>query len=230
MTVSPSRSAASLALLVFMAAIYSVQLAMSWAAHREIYGNSGSVLVAVAEAPRQFLSGGAIARGLLERGEWWRLVTAIFLHGGFFHLLYNAWAMLQFGSLLETLYGAPALLMTFLVSGVLASAASSLFLDAQYGVGASGAIFGIVGALVAVMGKIRTRRANVARVLQLQLALWALLTIAGGFLSVAIDNVAHIAGFVAGLLIGALLRRRNQRESSSPLASSSSSARLTGIR
>jgi rhomboid protease GluP len=158
------------------------------------------------------------------------MLTAIFLHAGLLHLLYNGWALLQFGSLLETLYGSPVFLVIFFASGVIASAASSLFLDAEYGVGASGAIFGIVGALIAVMGPIKARRAKVARLLQWQLALWAIVTIAGGFISVTIDNTAHVAGFVAGLTMGALLRWRNQAESRSSVVSSSSSARLTGKR
>jgi len=228
--VQNSRAIASVVLLALMVAVYLLQLVFAWNEQRQIFGNTESVLISVFEAPRQFLSSGAITRGLLGRGEWWRLFTAIFLHAGFLHLVYNGWALLQFGSLLEALYGSRVFLLVFFISGVIASGASSLFLEASFGVGASGAIFGIVGALIAVMGKIKARRATVARMLQWQLALWALVTIAGGFLSETIDNTAHVAGFVTGLTFGALLRTRNQTESRSPVVSSSSSARLTGKR
>ncbi len=78
----------------------------------------------------------------------WRFVTAIFLHGGLAHLLYNIFALALFGSMLERLIGSTRFLMVFFVTGVLANIVSVNFYDSS--LGASGAIFGVIGALIVI--------------------------------------------------------------------------------
>lgn len=89
---------------------------------------------------------GAKVPWLVAGGEYWRLFTAIFLHIGFLHLAFNSYALYSLGPQVETLYGRNRFLMIYLLSG-LAGSVASYVLSASVSAGASGAIFGLVGAL-----------------------------------------------------------------------------------
>jgi membrane associated rhomboid family serine protease len=82
-------------------------------------------------------------------GEWWRLLTSLFLHLGVWHLLFNMWALASFGPLAERLYGSANYLLLYLVAGVTGSLVSISWQPEVNSVGASGAIFGILGSLLA---------------------------------------------------------------------------------
>lgn len=149
---------------------------------------------------------GAITPGLLESGELWRLVTAMFLHIGLLHLFLNLWALFQLGSVFETMFGSLRFTITYFVSGVIASLASVLFTN-SISAGASGAIFGILGALIVSIRRSPLWRNQAwTRGLIQQLIGWAFLNILIGF-TPGIDNAAHIGGFVAGLALGLLPHR-----------------------
>lgn len=144
---------------------------------------------------------GAMYPLAVAAGEWWRLVAAIFLHAGLIHLLLNSYVLWIFGIAIEQEIGRIATLGVFLVTGVFASAASYAFSPAQVlGVGASGAIFGLVGAYIAynylrrhhVMAQARLRAAMSMLVINLII----------GFTIPAIDWRAHLGGLVAGLAAG----------------------------
>jgi len=91
---------------------------------------------------------GAIVPGLLQRHEYWRLLAAMFLHVGWLHWGFNCWALYQLGTLYETLFGSARFALIYFVSGICASAASAAHLKEGVAVGASGAIFGILGAFI----------------------------------------------------------------------------------
>ncbi|MBI2212604.1 MAG: rhomboid family intramembrane serine protease [Acidobacteria bacterium] len=147
---------------------------------------------------------GAIVRGVIERGDYWRLLAAMFLHGGFIHLLLNMWALLQIGGIFETLFGSTRFLLTYFISGLAASLVSSIFIPPNTpGVGASGAIFGIIGALIVALRRSpQWSRKEWSGALARQLAMWAGINIIIGFTMPGIDNAAHIGGFIAGLILG----------------------------
>jgi len=134
-------------------------------------------------------------------GQFWRLFTAMFLHAGLFHILFNAWALWVFGSMVERDFGTGRFVAIYFVTGFVASATSyafgPLFL---VGVGASGAIFGIFGAFVAYNYR-RRHLAMAAQNLRFAMTLLlinALLAFAWG----SIDWRAHLGGFVAGVVAG----------------------------
>jgi rhomboid protease GluP len=134
-------------------------------------------------------------------GQFWRLFTAMFLHAGLFHILFNAWALWVFGTMVERDFGTARFVAIYFVTGFVASAASyafgPLFL---VGVGASGAIFGIFGAFVAYNYR-RRHLAMAAQNLRFAMTLLlinALLAFAWG----SIDWRAHLGGFVAGVVAG----------------------------
>lgn len=158
---------------------------------------------------------GANVPGLFWAGEYWRLATSVFLHIGFLHLLVNGWALYQLGSVFELLAGSGRLLTTFLITGLTGSLGSVLwssFGSHANGVsaGASGAIFGLLGALIAFLLRRRGRLLPRAKALLSQLVLWAAINTVFGFTVPGIDNAAHMGGVLGGLLIGLSLRERRR--------------------
>lgn len=150
---------------------------------------------------------GAIVPGLLERGEYWRLVAAMFLHGGWLHWFLNSWALYQLGTLFETLFGSPRFALVYFVTGIIASIASSLNTQGP-AVGASGAIFGILGAFIfSIRRSPQYRHQPWTKGLISQLVFWIAVNIVIGFSVKFIDNTAHIAGLIAGLLLGFIPHR-----------------------
>jgi rhomboid protease GluP len=170
------------------------------------------VLELLAGAPRDpqvLVNMGAIMKGAFLQGEYWRLVAAMFLHGGFMHLALNMWALWQIGAIFETLFGSTRFLLTYFISGIAASIVSSILIPAWTpGVGASGAIFGIIGALIIALRRSpRWSRKEWSGALARQLLMWAGINIVIGFTIPGIDNGAHIGGLVAGLLLGLVPHR-----------------------
>jgi rhomboid protease GluP len=144
---------------------------------------------------------------LALHGEPWRLVTSMFLHGGWLHILLNSWALYQLAGLFEALLGSSRLLLVYFLSGIAGSIASVLWTHLP-SVGASGAIFGVLGALIAFLGRRRERLTPQAKSLLMQLLFWAGLNIFLGMSSPMIDNAAHLGGCAAGLAIGFFLEER----------------------
>lgn len=150
---------------------------------------------------------GAIVPGMLGRGEYWRAVAAMFLHAGWLHWALNSWALYQLGSLYETLFGSGRFTLVYFVSGICASVASSMYPHGP-AVGASGAIFGILGALIfSIRRSPQYRHQPWTKSLVSQLVFWIAVNIVIGFSVPFIDNAAHIAGLVTGLLLGLLPHR-----------------------
>jgi rhomboid protease GluP len=144
---------------------------------------------------------------LIYRAEWWRLVCPIFLHGGLLHLLFNIYIFVQIAPLLEEEYGADKLFVCYMFCGVASFVASEfirafVFHGAVNTVGASGAIFGLVGATL-VFG-IR-RGGQYGRALRSMMLRWTMYFLILGFLFPATDNFAHIGGLVAGAAFAAVV-------------------------
>jgi rhomboid protease GluP len=142
---------------------------------------------------------GAKINSLVWKGQSWRLVSSMFLHGGFLHLLFNGYALYLLGPLLERLHGSRRFLILYLFSGLAGAAASVMFTDGP-SVGASGAIFGMLGALVVFGLKFRTSLPpRVARALGVGLLPWVAINLVIGLIpGLPIDNAAHIGGLIAG--------------------------------
>ena len=152
---------------------------------------------------------GAIDRDrILGDSQWWRLVSAMFLHGDgtvkgtLLHIAMNLWALFQLGTLYETMFGTRRFVWIYFVTGIVASL-TSMIVSGGPSVGASGAIFGILGAFIfSVRRSPRWRHDRVARSIVKQLLFWIVLNIAVASQIPQIDNAAHIGGLLAGLLLG----------------------------
>lgn len=162
---------------------------------------------------RDLIHFGATSTSRMQyNGEWWRLVTAIFVHGGWIHLLTNMWCLWNLGMLGEPLLGPFGLAAVYVLTGVSGNLLSMAVNVAQgndeVGVGASGAVFGIAGILIVLLSnrklpipweELRRLRRSVIQFAVLNLVIGAA-TIFGG--PIRIDNFAHIGGFISGLALG----------------------------
>ena len=148
---------------------------------------------------------GAKNNAAIEAGEVWRLGTSILLHGSLLHLAFNAYALYVLGTVLERLYGARRFLLVFFVSGLGGAAASYLF-TVKNSVGASGAIFGLLGAAVVFGFRFRgILPARIRRVLTVGLLPWVALNLVIGFVIPGIDNAAHLGGLITGCAVALVL-------------------------
>jgi len=140
----------------------------------------------------------------------WRLAAATFLHGGILHLAFNMWALWDTGRLAERFYGNLQLALIYAVAG-LAGSIASLFFAARTGVsvGASGAIFGVVGCLLAaIFTKAHKLPAALVASMRSSMLLFVGYSLFMGFVVGFIDNAAHIGGLVAGFLMGMMLAEK----------------------
>lgn len=137
---------------------------------------------------------GAVSVG----GEWWRLLTAAFLHGGFLHIAFNMYVLWIIGPQLESLFGHARYLVLYLLAALGGSVASYTFGPVNsVSVGASGAIFGLMAALI-VAG--RSMRADVT-----QIVILLAINVVIGFLAPGIDWRAHLGGAVVGAVVAAIM-------------------------
>ncbi|MEM2889976.1 MAG: rhomboid family intramembrane serine protease [Candidatus Hadarchaeum sp.] len=200
--------AASLTLLILIISVFVIQLAAQFILGSGYYrpGDHGTFLYYLA------------ASGATVVSRPWTLITSIFIHGGFLHLLFNCLVLLSFGPVLETRIGGKRFLGLFFCSGILAAIGQLLFTAPEaILLGASGAILGVLGALTVL-----APRLPVLLFFIIPLRLW-MATLGFGILSVllvvfevggSIANVAHLVGLVAGLLYGYKLKREEREKQS----------------
>ena len=161
---------------------------------------AAEVWLEVLESADHLILIGALSRDAVMQGEWWRLVTAVFLHGGLDHLFGNMIALFVLGMVCEHAFGRAQFLALFVLSGI-AGSVLSMITSAGPSVGASGAIFGLQGAAIVLFRRYRDRLLVRDRRIGIVLIVWALYTIASGLVTPYVDNGAHIGGFIGGALI-----------------------------
>jgi rhomboid protease GluP len=153
------------------------------------------------ESPGALVAAGALESGGVRAGQYWRLLSATFLHGGIDHLLGNAIALLILGMICEHAFGRRQFVVLYVASAV-AGSIMSLAISTGPSVGASGAIFGLQGAAVVLFRRHRDRLLVRDRRIGLVLLAWALYSVANGLMTPWIDNGAHIGGALGGALVG----------------------------
>jgi len=157
-------------------------------------------------------SGALLALGMTgalpwEAGRWWTLLTAIYLHGSLLHCLFNVLWIRQLAPGVEEAYGRARAFLLFTASGVVSFVLSNA-LGISFTIGASGAVFGLLGAMVQ-FGRSRGGTYGVA--VFRQYWQWALVLFVMGFLMPGVNNAAHAGGFVGGVLAGLLLGNAGTR-------------------
>src|SRR3989339_107325 len=136
--------------------------------------------------------------------EIWRFVTSIFLHADIMHIAYNLFALILFGMILESIVGSRNFLIVFIVSGILANIISVNFYDSS--LGASGAIFGVIGALIIVRPTLTVWAFGLPMPIFIAGILWAFVDLMGVLSPSNVANIAHLSGMFFGLLLGLLFR------------------------
>ncbi len=141
-------------------------------------------------------------------GQWWRLLTYMFVHGGLLHIAFNMWCLWDLGALAESLYGRWTFAAVYLITGVAGGVASVGWNPGVLSVGASGAIFGVAGALVSsfYLGEFSLPRVAIGGTLR-SLLFFIGFNVLFASMFPGIDNACHVGGLVSGLIVGALIAR-----------------------
>lgn len=147
---------------------------------------------------------GSLNRKLVLEGDYWRLISYQFLHGSFRHLFFNMYAFVYLGLMLENKIGWKNFLLIYLLSGICAGLTSIAYHEDIYTVGASGAIMGLFGAMMALLlNKFFERNANKALLVSTVFVLGIMLM--NGSISERVDNACHLGGLISGFVITYLL-------------------------
>ena len=137
--------------------------------------------------------------GLIAQGEWWRIVTAMFLHGSITHILFNAFSLFVFAPDLERFAGKGRFITIFFASGIAGNILTYIIHDYLYAsVGASGAIFGVFGAFAALVYYTRNNFPQLKQVILPLVIISVIMT----FLSSGVNAVAHLGGLATGFVLG----------------------------
>jgi membrane associated rhomboid family serine protease/Tfp pilus assembly protein PilF len=178
----------------------------------------------VVEFPGKSLLFGANYGPSTLTGQWWRLVTYMFLHQGIWHIVFNMWCLWDLGQLCESLYGKWTYVTIYFLTGIAAGLASVAWNPGVFSVGASGAIFGLAGALAAsyYLGEFSLPSFAIRPALRSLMFFIGFNVLFGIGYNVflggnygGIDNAAHIGGLISGLILGAMIAKLAPHEGSS---------------
>lgn len=152
------------------------------------------------------LEHGALYGPKVKEGEWYRLVTYLFLHGDIWHLGNNMLILYCLGNALEHYVEKTAYVALYFFSGILAALGSVVYnTDSPVCVGASGAVFGITGAMVWLVIRNKGRLPGFSGK---RMAIFVVMSVYAGFVDQGVDNAAHMVGLVSGFLLAMLLYRK----------------------
>lgn len=182
----------------FVMTMCVIMFALSLLMSRGQIGMSGLMNI-LSPDPYALVQMGASGRlPVLLLNRWWTVLSAVWLHGGLLHIAFNLWWIRMLAPSVAELYGAGRMVIIYTVAGILGFV-FSVFGGAQLTVGASGAIFGLLGALV-YYGR-RTGSSHI----QSQALYFAGINFLFGFFMAGVDNYAHAGGFIGGFLTAVLL-------------------------
>lgn len=145
---------------------------------------------------------GALYGPLAAAGQWWRFITPIFLHAGLLHIGFNSIVLFDLGPAVEEIYGPHKFLVLYVVTGAIGFVISYVWHPFVVTLGASGALFGLIGAMIAYGQRNRHRLGDSVKSMFVR---WAIYGLIFGFLMPGVDNSAHLGGLAAGYLFGMLV-------------------------
>ncbi len=208
------RPTVTVSLVTLITGIHLVLGAVMWSR-----GQVGVLGAIIAErGPNLLVRCGAMRAPKIDAGELWRLVSCVFLHGDGLHILLNALALWALGRLCEALYGPARFLWLFLMSGICGACFSWLGGN-ESSVGASGGIFGLMGAAIVFGWRYRHRLPEPMSVfLRRKLAPWVVVNLVIGAVIPFIDNLGHTGGLVGGSVLAMVMGNRVVPGEESPWA------------
>ncbi len=143
---------------------------------------------------------GGLFGPLVYAGQWWRLVTAIFLHAGLLHIGFNLWVLFDVAPEVEELFGTSKFIVSYLITGVVGYIASLWWIPMALAIGASGAIMGLIGMLIGAT----FHHGQMGKAYRSMLWRWVIYIFIFG-LFFPVDNAAHFGGLAAGIVFGYLV-------------------------
>ena len=158
------------------------------------------------------ITAGAQVNSLIVGGDYWRLLSAIFLHGGLMHLAFNGWALFSVGRDMESLLGSGWFMAIYLLAGLAGNVAYYLLGPNVPSLGASGAIFGLIGAEAAFFLRNRPLLGRFGRQRLGNLAIMIGINLVFGFTVPGINNIAHLGGLLVGFGLGWVMAPQYQVE------------------
>jgi len=185
-----------------------LMLGVSWLAYAAVGKGGGFTILWGLIGEPQYRLGASYGPPIFYANEWWRLVTAMFLHGGLIHIGFNMMSLMQLGPALEEVYGSARYLFIYVFTGAFGFLVSAF--TGHFSVGASGALLGLVGAMLAITTK---RGGAYMQDLRSRLISSVVILFVLGFSGLAIDNWAHGGGLAAGFVLGKLLADRQPMNS-----------------
>ena len=159
---------------------------------------------------RTLINLGAQVNSLVATGDYWRLLAAMFLHIGVMHIAFNGWALFSIGRDVEAFYGSGWFVAIFLLTGLAGNVAYYLLGPDVLSAGASGAVFGLIGAETAFFLRNRPLFGKFGRERLANLAVMIGINLVFGFTVQGINNIAHLGGLLLGVVLGFLLAPRYQ--------------------
>ena len=173
---------------------------VSWMALIAAGGGGASAILWGLGGETQYRLGSSFPYSIFYMNEWWRLITAMFLHGGLIHIGFNMMALMQLGPPLEEVYGSARYLFLYVLTGAFGFLVSAF--TNHHSLGASGALLGLVGALLAITTK---RGGAYMREMRSRLITSVVILFVMGLSGfMAMDNFAHGGGLAAGFVLGKL--------------------------
>ena len=181
-----------------------VMLGVSWMALTAAGKGGGLAILWGLSGETQYRLGASYGYSIFYMNEWWRLVTAMFLHGGLIHIGFNMMALMQFGPAIEEVYGSARYLFIYIFTGAFGFLVSAY--TGHFSLGASGGLLGLVGVMLALTSK---RGGTYMSDLRSRLISSVVILFALGFSGfMAMDNWAHGGGLAAGFVLGKLFADR----------------------
>lgn len=186
-------------ILIACFVLYALAIALDLPAAMQFGGGIFNMFSPSNQALLKLGMGGYIP---LSQGWWWTLLTATYLHGSVLHILFNMLWLRQLGPLVDELFGPSRFLIIYTGAGVGGALLSAVVGKTPFFVGASGAVFGLMGALI-VYGL--QRRGMFGTAIFRQMLLWAVIGLALGFTRSDVDNLGHVGGLAVGALLALVL-------------------------
>lgn len=190
--------------IYFSVALYVIGLLID---PKALFQTQGGIFSLFSPSTKSLFMLGMTGKPFIIVGKWWTLITAIYLHGGLLHILFNMLWIRQLGPIVEGVYGTSRLILIFTISGVFGFVLSNVF-SGSITIGASGSVFGLLGALI-YYG--RDRGGVFGQVVYPQLLMWAGIMFLFGFIMPAVNNLAHLGGFIGGYVSGIVLSYQEKR-------------------
>ena len=153
---------------------------------------------------------GGVERNAVLNGDWWRLFTAMFLHGGLMHIVSNLFTLFFIGLFAESILGVKRFTIVYILSGLGCSLASIYWHDNTVSVGASGAIFGLFGAVIA-LNLMKSLSKKIDLTFLIMSSVFIGYNLLMGLFTNA-DNAGHLGGLFSGFIIGIILSPKIKKE------------------